>query len=325
MANLRLDLTTIQDLAAFSPSNDSTNVPGPSNDSSEAGPEGIFGYESESDTICNEPGPNGDFAHDQPGPSADSSDDSDMSLHLHFSGDEDDEPVQESAAWRKLNILSNDVGGDPQDTGYLLVHFSFLDKLVAALCCPFCSDQSLSLEKTYKGGLSSMMKVWCRTCDDYIFSEYSSPGAKRKDITKRLVLAAKESGLGYKGVCNFFSILNMHKPLHKTFQEISATVHTAAIAEAEKCMQKTAEHISNTTVIENPGQLAAPAAAISYDGTWHKHGHSSHFGVGVAIDCKSGFVLDTQVLSNYRAANPYVFPYFRTLFHPKYAGTIFLR
>ncbi|GFS26282.1 hypothetical protein ElyMa_005208700 [Elysia marginata] len=64
-------------------------------------------------------------------------------------------------------------------------------------------------------------------------------------------------------------------------------------------MQKAAEHISNTTVIENPGQLAAPATAISYDGTWHKRGHSSHFGVGVAIDCNSGFVLDTQVLSNY--------------------------
>ena len=142
------------------------------------------------------------------------------------------------------------------------------------------------------------MKVWCRTCNEYIYSEYSSPGGKRKDITKRVVLAAKESGLGYEGLCNFFSILNMHKPLHhKTFQQISCTVHSAAVAEAEKYMEKAAEHVSATTTVENPGQLPAPATTVSYDGTWHKRGHSSNFGVGVAIDCKSGFVLDTQVLA----------------------------
>ena len=38
---------------------------------------------------------------------------------------------------------------------------------------------------------------------------------------------------------------------------------------------------------------------MSFDGTWHKRGHSSHYGVGVVIDTDSGFVLDTHTVSNY--------------------------
>ncbi|GFR73889.1 hypothetical protein ElyMa_000415600 [Elysia marginata] len=160
--------------------------------------------------------------------------------------------------------------------------------------------ESLSVVREYKGGLSWEMKVWCDTCEEFVFLEFSFPGGRRKDVTKTVVLAAKESGLGYKALCNFFSILNMPKPLHhKTFQQISSSVHTAAVAEAEKCMKKAADRVVTSTTVGNPGKLPVPATAVSYDGTWHKWEHSSHFGVGVVIDCKSGFVLDTQVLSNY--------------------------
>ena len=229
-----------------------------------------------------------------------SSDESEDSLHLHFSYDEDSEPDMPSAARRKAQIMATDICGNREDEGYLMVHFSFLDSLVAAMACPICSSQDLAMERDYKGGLSHRMKVWCRTCEEYVFSDFSSPGGKRKDITKRVVLAAKESGLGYEGLCNFFSILNIAKPLHhKTFQQISASVHSSAVAEAERCMKRAGEHVASTTTHENPGQLAIPATAVSYDGTWHKRGHSSHFGVGVAVDVQSGLVLDTQVLSNY--------------------------
>ena len=40
---------------------------------------------------------------------------------------------------------------------------------------------------------------------------------------------------------------------------------------------------------------------VSYDGTWHKRGHSSHYGVGVVIELYTGLVIDTHVVSNYCA------------------------
>ena len=40
---------------------------------------------------------------------------------------------------------------------------------------------------------------------------------------------------------------------------------------------------------------------VSYDGTWHKRGHSIHYGVGVVIELYTGLVIDTHVVSNYCA------------------------
>ena len=38
---------------------------------------------------------------------------------------------------------------------------------------------------------------------------------------------------------------------------------------------------------------------VSYDGTWHKRGFTSNYGVGVAIDVQTGLVLDYEVLSTH--------------------------
>ena len=209
-------------------------------------------------------------------------------------------PVQPTAAARKINVMNTPV--DISDAhGYYIIHPSFLENLVASMVCNICkSSNSLHISSEYKGCIVSKMQVWCDNCEENVFSQATAPGGKRKDITKRLVLASKECGLGYEGLCKFFAALNVKQPLHnKTYQTIANTVHSAAVSEAEKVMKKASEHVVATTTERNPGSLKIPATAISFDGTWHKRGHSSHSGVGVVIDSKSGLVLDTQTLSNY--------------------------
>lgn len=38
---------------------------------------------------------------------------------------------------------------------------------------------------------------------------------------------------------------------------------------------------------------------VSFDGTWQKGGYTSHYGIGVAIDLLSGYVVDYEVLSKF--------------------------
>lgn len=42
--------------------------------------------------------------------------------------------------------------------------------------------------------------------------------------------------------------------------------------------------------------------AVSYDGTWHKRGHTSHYGMGIVIDVLTGLVIDFHILSRYCSA-----------------------
>lgn len=54
--------------------------------------------------------------------------------------------------------------------------------------------------------------------------------------------------------------------------------------------------------IENDPSLANNRnidIACSYDGTWHRRGHSSLYGIGIAIDMLTGLVVDFQFLSKY--------------------------
>ena len=37
--------------------------------------------------------------------------------------------------------------------------------------------------------------------------------------------------------------------------------------------------------------------AVSYNGSWHKRGHKSKFGIGAAVDVQTGLVMDYTVLS----------------------------
>ena len=38
---------------------------------------------------------------------------------------------------------------------------------------------------------------------------------------------------------------------------------------------------------------------VSFDGSWHKRGRTSKYGIGAAIDCLTGQVVDYEVLSTY--------------------------
>ncbi|GFR94260.1 hypothetical protein ElyMa_000914100 [Elysia marginata] len=88
---------------------------------------------------------------------------------------------------------------------------------------------------------------------------------------------------------------------HKTFLAIIAVVHDSAVTVADRRMQRAAEVVAALTTERKPGPIEVeyPATTICFDGTWHKRGHSSNNGVDVAIDRKTGLVLDTQILSNY--------------------------
>ena len=39
--------------------------------------------------------------------------------------------------------------------------------------------------------------------------------------------------------------------------------------------------------------------AVTFDGSWQKRGHSSHYGLGAVIELETGLVLDYEAYSSY--------------------------
>ena len=125
---------------------------------------------------------------------------------------------------------------------------------------------------------------------------------KSRDINNRYVLACKSSGIGYEQSCSFLANLNVQPPIaHSAFNDKLAKLSDA-------CEQALRDHLATVRDIVRlkyieDGQARPEDAVVdicvSFDGTWHKRGHTSHTGIGVAIDILTGYVVDFEVVSNF--------------------------
>lgn len=68
----------------------------------------------------------------------------------------------------------------------------------------------------------------------------------------------------------------------------------------EDCFQQAALNIRKVYMSSDDSLTMNSVIDISvgYDGTWHRRGFSSHYGVGTIIELKTGLVLDVHIMSN---------------------------
>ena len=218
------------------------------------------------------------------------------------------EEAKEATIEKKMRMCPTSLDGQCRDAGYEVIHTSFLLQLLSAVICPCCHHPDLSLSRPFSQGLAAKMSVFCPHCEDTIFSGYTSPmSGSRRDVNKRLVLGAKDSGISHPRLHSLFAVMDLPPPLNKsTFDEISQEVHDAARTAAEKCLKQAAADIKEKyedgtykSINKKETSHNVPVSSVSYGGTWQTRGYSSNLGVGVAIDIHSDLVFDTEVLSNY--------------------------
>ena len=99
---------------------------------------------------------------------------------------------------------------------------------------------------------------------------------------------------------SFASVLGQ-KGLHlKTFQKKQHRVLDAFISAAEDILKESAAavkaHLQET---EGDTEDGIRDITVSFDGSWHKRGHTSLYGIGVVVEITTGLVLDYVVLSKY--------------------------
>ena len=160
-------------------------------------------------------------------------------------------------------------------------------------------------------GLGSSLYAKCSGCG---MSEFLATGnhpqddvnprtLQGKDVNRRMVLAAFESGIGKEGVAKFCEVFNMpfnispdtwyshEEILSQAFQEETSEQLQKNCAEARKlAMLEEAldDDDDNVTIVDIP---------ISFDGTWSKRGYTANHCIGFVISAATGRVLDFEVIS----------------------------
>lgn len=222
-----------------------------------------------------------------------------------------DKPQETTASARKIQLMTPadvsmteaEAEAEGDQSGYRLIDMDNLSALVDQLACPACKHVGVTLKETKRYGMDSALSVVCLECTHTISTNTSKfVGRQGRESNVRLVAAARNSGIGYAKVTRFCAGLNLPKPLHlKTYQTIQKKVRSAAVAEADSCLIESGKKVREAFMAADPsiGEDDPIDICITYDGTWHKRGHTSHHGVGVVVDLLTGLVIDYEALSNH--------------------------
>ena len=164
--------------------------------------------------------------------------------------------------------------------------------------CPSCQQCNITLVEAplKKQGLSTLLTLKCSSCD-FAKENYSSRRVNKNksfDINLRIVYTMRACGLGYAGIQNFTSLMNMPSPMtannyDKLVKIIAPIVKNVAMDTMSDAVEDLKDKVNNNNDILD--------TAVSVDGTWQRRGYCSLNGVVTAISVENGKVIDTEVMS----------------------------
>ena len=224
--------------------------------------------------------------------------------------------IHASASSRRLDFfgISLDVGEKGEsldDDCFFIVQKSSMTKLMGTVQCPKCSSSGrrfyVSDFKIY--GFAVKGVLFCDACEEVIIEQYmcervgdtSSPRSPF-EVNLRAVIAFRGIGCGQSAMQSWCGTMNMPNCLsHTAYQTVQSKLNVATkdtFLEVSKTVQQAIVK-SYEEVGVKPDCDGVLEIGVSYDGSWHKRGHSSHTGIGVVIDLLTGLPVDYEVLSSY--------------------------
>lgn len=222
-----------------------------------------------------------------------------------------------SASVRKLstfNVEEDNLGllisESKRANNYVLFHTSMLENLFQSLICVKCGAMGLNTVVEDFQGFAANVSVKCPACQTCCAQTYTSPRVSCEsssrppfEVNKRVVSAFSEFGRGYAAIEKFCMSMGMHVMSKSTYNS-----HLQDRAEDDKILRHNVLDMAHNAVRkaytglnQDQGPENVVDITVSYDGSWHKRGHMSHYGVGIVIDVLTGLVIDFEVLSTYCA------------------------
>nr|XP_022909075.1 uncharacterized protein LOC111420331 [Onthophagus taurus] len=176
--------------------------------------------------------------------------------------------------------------------GYRLINFvSVFNALSDLVKCKKCDGEVTFLEGSIRG-LGFKLIVKCKSCEPSGIDSCPLINSKAYEINRRITFVFRLLGMGYAALEKFCGLMDLQRSFtEKFYNDISTHIFVAAESIAEKSMQNAVKLEKEAT---EKGGLT-----VSGDGTWHRRGFSSLFGLSTLIGYYTGKVVDILVKSSY--------------------------
>ena len=225
----------------------------------------------------------------------------------------------ESASASKLRKFRDHAGVQDNvcnDSGrsWVLMEVGQLNQLLSAALCSTCGQQTLSVVLDGKMGMAREMSLVCPDCD-VVKKNFTSPRIGDSDaknvafeVNRLAVMFTHEVGGCYSALRKLCTVFGMPCLNEKIYYKVDKNVCSSIEATGEAVLDTTVAIVKAEYEDAYPNGRPdegdqdwedMPWVDVSFDGSWHKRGFTSNYGVGVVIDVLTGYVLDFEVLSKY--------------------------
>ena len=197
------------------------------------------------------------------------------------------------------------------EDSFLLVQVLSLSKLFSSLLCPHCFHSGLTFELSpiKSHGFAWIGKVLCPSCDIVVKQQLLCERSDRSESTKspfevnmRAIVAFRGIGCGYSAIKEWCEIMNMLFSFSQnTFNKINGKLNIASKETFNEIRQQSVVAVRDAyrEIGVFPDVSGILDVAVSFDGAWHRGGHSSHNGLASVIDLVTELPLDHVLLCNF--------------------------
>lgn len=212
-------------------------------------------------------------------------------------------PVPPTSAQKRKSLVTQDSSEKKGvSREHIIVVKDDIEFLVKNMACGECLSDELEITFT-QHQIDTYYKVNCENGHVIIDTNMTrKPKMPVKEkyypLTTMLVFCMMMLGVGYDGVSKILAYLSLKHFTEQTYIRTAkyltkkATIHTDNIL--EKSRSVVYEHYSNKEGGLDNGMANVD---VTFDGSWHKRGHKSNFGVAATVDVDLGLVLDYSVCS----------------------------
>ena len=194
-----------------------------------------------------------------------------------------------------------------KDTQWCIVDLGQLNGLLCHIKCPSCETATLSFSRGEgRYVFCYTISLSCSTCHVGAANTYSSRRSSVKKssqpfiVNDLIVLFFNQLGLGHTAMKKLSSLFGWEGLHLKTFQDKEKHIISKIIDNTNDVLSASVTKVKEAYSALDPLVSTDPLCiTVSFDGSWHKRGHTSMYGFASVIDVLTGLVVDYVVLSKY--------------------------
>jgi hypothetical protein len=198
------------------------------------------------------------------------------------------------------NYLNSDEEPEAESHQWCMSDVKQINRLLDNVPCPSCDTDCLVLRRgsvATRMGFAYPITLSCTNCD-FKNTTMSSPRSVTGsyDVNDISTFFFNQMGLSYKAQDKFAGFFGM-KGLHrKTYAKKENKIIDTLVGVADDILEQSAMFVKENNEVPLDELYNV---TVSFDGSWHKRGHTSLYGIAAVIEVNTGLILDYTVLSKY--------------------------